>query len=95
MSPMLIVVRKHKFPMLTKLYQWYSIVCSKNIYPDDPEPEISLSVWESMISGNVQIFLKRRGCIESAHTTGLLLNSVAADYVSNLRESTLDSCHNH
>ena len=34
--------------------------------------------------------LENRGCLESADTTALLLNDVTSNYVSSLKQSTLD-----
>ena len=39
---------------------------------------------------DVQTFLESRGCVDSANTTSLLVNDIASNYVSNLKQSTLD-----
>ena len=39
---------------------------------------------------DVQLFLESRGCVESALANSLVLNSVASDYTSTLKQSTLD-----
>ena len=39
---------------------------------------------------DVQTFLENRGCLDSAHTTSLLLNDVASNFVSSSNQSTLD-----
>ena len=39
---------------------------------------------------DVQIFLESRGCYRSAHDNSILMDQVASDYTSTLKQSTLD-----
>ena len=55
-----------------------------------PSPKIKNFKEAVQALEDVQLFLESRGCMESAHANSLVLNSVASDYTSILKQSTLD-----
>ena len=63
---------------------------SDNLDIPPPPPRIKSFKEAVQALENVETFLENRGCLDSAHTTSLLLNDVASNYVSSLKQSTLD-----
>ena len=59
---------------------------------DIPPPSPKIKNFKEAIKAleDVQIFLESHGCVDSAHKNSVLLNSVAADCVCSLKQSTLD-----
>ena len=59
---------------------------------DIPPPSPKLKNFRDALTSleDVQIFLESRGCSHSAHANSMLMNQVASDYISTLKQSTLD-----
>ena len=63
-----------------------------DIEVDIPPPFPKLKNFRDALtsSEDVQIFLESGGCFHSAHANNMLMNQVASDYISTLKQSTLD-----
>ena len=62
------------------------------IHKISPSPKIKNFKEAVQALEDVQTFLESRGCLDSAHTTSLLLSDVASNYVSSNRALWITSC---